>query len=65
MFSHKPFELIDLIVEEESLFKIQINVKNPKNSVNVFIYENADMKNLLAFTMTSSIEKKFTLILRP
>jgi hypothetical protein len=64
MFSEKSFELIDILLEEDSLFKLFLNVENPKNNLNAFIYQNGDMKNLLAYTQPSHSEKEFTLALK-
>lgn len=38
MFSERSHDLIDLIVEEDSLFRIFIETPNPRNNLNVFLY---------------------------
>ena len=53
MFTRKAYETIDIIVEEDSLFKVFFNVDNPKNSLNAFLYEGTDMKKLVANTEAS------------
>jgi hypothetical protein len=64
MFSEKSYELIDILVEEDSLFKLFLNVDNPKNNLNAFMYQGSDMKNLLAYTQPSHSEKELTLALK-
>ena len=38
---HKPFDFIDVVVEEPSLFKVLFTVTNPRNNLNAFIYQNS------------------------
>ncbi len=64
MFSERAHDLIDLIVEQDSLFRIYIEVPNPLNNLNVFLYQNSDMKSLLTYTQPSHNEKEFIVSLK-
>lgn len=55
---------MDIIVEEDSLIKIMFNMKNPRNSLNAFLYDSSEMKNLLTYTQPSHNEKELTLALK-
>ena len=56
--SKKSFEVIDIVVEADMLLKINLQVQNSKDNVNAFLYEDANMKSLKAFTESSSGQSK-------
>lgn len=64
MFNRKAYELIDIIVEEDSLLKVFFNIDNPKNNLNAFLYENSELKNLITFTSPSHNLKELSLALK-
>ena len=63
-FTRKAFETIDIVVEEDSLIKVMFHMKNPRNSLNAFLYSNSDMKNLISYTQPSHNEKELTIALK-
>lgn len=64
MFQEKVFDVVDVLVEEDSVLKVFANVPNPKNNVNIFLYDKADMKNLIVYTLPQHSEKEFTAVLK-
>jgi hypothetical protein len=63
--SKKNFELIDIVATDEQLLRVFVNTQNPKNNVNVFLYQNSQMNNLLAYTENSKFNKNFLTTLKP
>jgi hypothetical protein len=37
----KPSDILDLVVEQESLLRVSIRSSNPKNQIRAFLYENS------------------------
>lgn len=69
-FSHKQFEVVDLIVQEPSLVKMQFNIPNPKNNLNAFLYEKEDIRAMTETPKTDSSSvsnslKEFQVFLKP
>ena len=52
-FSHKQFEVIDVILEEPSLLKVSFHVPNPNNILTAFLY-GAD-NQIVAMTETADM----------
>jgi hypothetical protein len=44
---------LDLVVEQESLLRISMRSKNPKNQVRAFLYENSEAMRAIAWTSGS------------
>ena len=57
--SKKNFEVIDIVSTDDQLLRVFVNAKNPKNNVNIFLYQNGQMNNLLAYTENSKFNKNF------
>jgi hypothetical protein len=62
VISRKSFDVIDIIAEEESIFKLRLTIPNPKNTVNAFIYRTKDMNNLLSIAETQLNGDKLMII---
>jgi len=46
----KPYDTLDLVVEQESLVRISIHSTNPKNQVKAFLYEDSKAKEAIAWS---------------
>jgi len=49
----KPSDTLDLVVEQESLLRLSMRSKNPKNQVRAFLYENNEAMRAIAWTSGS------------
>ena len=60
----KNFEVIDIVASDDQLMRVFVNSNNPKNNINVFLYQNGQMNNLLAYTENSKFNKNFLTTLK-
>lgn len=63
--SKKNFEIIDVVSEESALLRVYLKQRNPKNNINVFLYQDSKMNNLIAFAEASKFSKDFLTSLKP
>lgn len=53
LVQEKPSDMIDLVIEQDSLLRVTIHSSNSRNQVKAFLYENADAKDAIAWTTGS------------
>ena len=61
--SKKNYEIIDIISTEKQMMRVYINVKNPKNNVNAFLYKDSTMKKQIGYTDSDKQAKNMLTVL--
>ena len=63
--SKKNYEIIDFINDENSLLKVFVRTRNAKNNVNIYLYKDAQLNNVITYTPTKGGSKDFIAQLKP
>jgi hypothetical protein len=64
MVQEKPSDFIDLIVERDSLLRINIHSSNSRNQIKGFLYESASSKEPVTWTKGSRSSSSILKILK-
>lgn len=65
LVQQKPSDFLDLVIEQESLLRVVVHSKSPKNQVNVFLYENSKARDALAMGSGSRVSSTLIHTLKP
>jgi len=65
LVQEKPADVLDLVVEQESLLRVSIHSSNPKNQVTAFLYENSQTNSAFAWTTGSRTSSSLLHVLKP
>jgi len=55
LVQEKPADVLDLVIEQESLLRVSVHSNSPKNQVKVFLYQNSKAHDALAWSSGSRV----------